>query len=154
MTTSNTFTGVNDMERETKQRKVELGRALANTRGMTIVELMIVLTIIASIMGVVGFFAFGAINNAGIKEAQIEIKQLSNMVETYYLASSPRSLPSNLDDLAEGSNKLTEKVPKDPWGNDYIYTKTGNREFEIHSAGPDGIEGNEDDVFEEGKGAE
>merc|ERR1711974_91372 len=105
-----------------------LGRIVGNTSGMTIVELMIVLTIIASIMGVVGFFAFGAINQAGNKEAQIEIKQLSNMVETYYLASSPRSLPNSLEDLAEGSSKLTEEVPKDPWGNDYIYTKSGSRD--------------------------
>ncbi len=139
---------------QNKQRKAELGRILGNTRGMTIVELMIVLTIIASIMGVVGFFAFGAINTAGTKEAQIEIKQLSNMVETYYLASSPRSLPGSLEDLAEGANKLTEEVPKDPWGGDYIYTKKGNRDFTIHSAGPDGIEGNEDDVYEEGSGNE
>ncbi len=119
---------------------------------MTIVELMIVLTIIASIMGIVGFYAFGATVSAGVQEARIEIKQLSNMVETRYLASSPRSLPSSLDELAEGADRLTEEVPKDPWGSDYIYTKKGNRDFSIHSAGPDGIEGNEDDVYETGEG--
>jgi general secretion pathway protein G len=124
-----------------------LARSLAEAKGMTIVELMIVLTIIASIMGVVGFFVFGALDRASTQEARIEINQLGNMVDAYYLSSSPRQLPDSLQDLAEGPQPLTEEVPMDPWGNDYVYKKQSNREFEIYSAGPDGTEGTEDDVF-------
>lgn len=141
-------------QKDKKLRRVRVARALANAQGMTIVELMIVLTIIASIMGVVGFFVFGALDRANIQEARIEANQLSNMVDAYYLSSSPRSLPGSLEDLAKGPSPLTEKVPKDPWGNDYIYKKASNREFEIYSAGPDGSEGTEDDVHAEEKGEE
>lgn len=118
---------------------------------MTIVELMIVLTIIASIMGVVGFYVFGAIDRANVKEAQIEIANLTQMVESYYLTSDPKQFPNELEDLAKGPSKLTEKVPQDPWGQPYIYKKTGTRDFEIYSVGADGVEGNEDDVRAAGK---
>lgn len=135
-------------------QRADFRRALVEAKGMTIVELMIVLTIIASIMGVVGFFVFGALDRANISEARIEIGQLSNMCDAYYLSSSPKKLPDSLQDLAEGPAPLTEKVPQDPWGNDYIYKKEGNRKFTIYSAGPDGSEGTEDDVYAEDEGGD
>jgi general secretion pathway protein G len=133
-------------EKKRRLRRARLARSLSEAKGMTIVELMIVLTIIASIMGVVGFFVFGALDKASIQEARIEVKQLGNLVDAYYLSSSPRQLPDSLQDLAEGPSPLTKEVPKDPWGNDYIFKKSSNREYEIYSAGPDGSEGTEDDV--------
>ncbi len=138
-------------ERNENLKKVSVAGALSNTKGMTIVELMIVLTIIASIMGVVGFFVFGTLDKANIKEAQIEIGQLTQMVESYYLASSPRQFPDELEDLTTGPSPLTKDIPSDPWGNPYNYKRQG-REFTITSSGPDGVEGNEDDVTAEGGG--
>lgn len=139
------------MKHRNKLRKTSLRLTLANARGMTIVELMIVLTIIASIMGVVGFAVFGAVDRANVKEAQIEIGSLTQMVESYYLTTEPSQFPNTLDDLTTGPSPLTKQVPKDPWGNPYIYKKTSNREFEIFSVGADGIEGSEDDVRGAGK---
>lgn len=135
-------------------RRTQFGRSLAQAQGMTIVELMIVLTIIASIMGVVGFFVFGALDRANISEARIEITQLTNMCDAYYLSSSPKKMPDSLADLAEGPSPLTQKVPKDPWGADYIYKKEGARKVIIYSAGPDGNEGTEDDVHSEDEGGD
>ena len=63
--------------REENLKKVSLAGALSNMKGMTIVELMIVLTIIASIMGVVGFYVFGTLDKANVQEARIEIGQLT-----------------------------------------------------------------------------
>ncbi|MEZ4461867.1 MAG: type II secretion system protein GspG [bacterium] len=129
-----------------KMKKTSIQRVLAEQRGMTIVELMIVLTIIASIMGVVGVYVFGALDKANIQEAKIQINKLSGQVEQYYLSSSPRQFPNSLEDLAAGPTPIVKKVDKDPWGNDFIYKKISNREFEIYSMGPDGSEGTEDDV--------
>lgn len=130
-----------------RMTKEEFAKALGQSQvGMTIVELMIVLTIIASIMGVVGFFVFGALDKASIQESRIEINQLQNLVNSYYLSSSPRKFPDSLEDMTEGASPLTKEIPKDPWGNNYVYKKISNREFEIYSMGPDGQEGNEDDV--------
>ena len=125
-------------------------RGLANNKGMTLVEVLIVLTIMASIMGVVGVFVVGAIDRANVKEAQVEIANLENMVNSHMLSSSPRALPETLEDLTKGPAPLAKKIPNDPWGNEYVYTKVSNVEFTIVSPGADGKEGTEDDV----KGAE
>lgn len=127
-----------------KIRKTSLRQVLAANRGMTIVELMIVLVILGSIMGVVGFYVFGTLDKANVQEARIEIGKLSQMVETYYLQSTPRAFPNSLEDLKTA--QLTKKVNADPWGNEYVYKKISNREFEIYSMGPDGSEGTDDDV--------
>ena len=39
-----------------------------------------------------------------------------------------------------------KKIPKDPWGNDYIYKSEENNFFVIVSSGQDGMEGTEDDI--------
>jgi general secretion pathway protein G len=42
---------------------------------------------------------------------------------------------------------LAKAVPKDPWGRPYGYRCPGmHGDYDIYSFGPDGIEGNEDDV--------
>lgn len=120
---------------------------LARPHGMTLVEIMIVVTIMASVAGVVGFFVFGALDRANIRTAQMEVQQLESMVENYYMTTTPNQLPDNLEQLTEGSAPLTEEVPDDPWGNDYVYQRHGDRDFEIYSPGPDGVEGTEEDVY-------
>ena len=83
-------------------------------------------------------------------EAQIEIGQLSQMVDSYYLATSPRRMPSSLDDLTEGPSPLTKEVPLDPWRNPYVYAQFGDGSYEIWSKGSDGILHTEDDIHAEG----
>ena len=44
---------------------------------------------------------------------------------------------------------LTQRVlPKDPWGNPYMYDRegTGRHGFYLYSWGPDGVEGTDDDI--------
>lgn len=120
-------------------------RALASSQGMTLVEVLIVLTIMASIMGVVGVFVVGALDKANIKEAQIEISNLEGMVNQFMLTSSPRRYPDNLDELVK-ERIVKDKIPMDPWNNEYVYRKVNNREFELFSKGPDGQENTPDDV--------
>jgi general secretion pathway protein G len=142
------MSNVDNIQDETLDQRdiIESIKTLSKPRGMTLVEVLIVLTIMASIMGVVGVFAIGAIDTANIKKAQIEIGNLSGFVERYLVQSTPPRLPDSLEDLTAGPIPITKKVPKDPWGNDYIYERINNREFNIYSAGPDGQVGTEDDV--------
>lgn len=118
----------------------------ANQRGMTLVEIMIVLTIMASIMGMVGVFVVGAMDNAKIKEAQITADQYASFVEQYYVFTG--EWPDTLEQLTDppGGNAMVEEVKDDPWGNDYRYSKGGNRGFELCSNGPDGSSGGDDDI--------
>ncbi|HPU57440.1 MAG TPA: type II secretion system protein GspG, partial [Verrucomicrobiota bacterium] len=42
-----------------------------------------------------------------------------------------------------------DTVPKDPWGNDYIYVYPGRRNansYDLSSPGPDGRPGTDDDI--------
>lgn len=129
-------------------RREELMRALRAThnKGMSLVEVLIVLTIMASIAGVVGVFALGALEESQLKKASVEVGNLSQMVEQYMITSSPPRLPESLEDLTQGRNPITKKLPLDPWGNPYIYRKSGGRDYEVLCAGPDGQEGTEDDI--------
>ena len=79
------------------------------------------------------------------KEARSEIRILSNAVDSYRTLNG-RKLPYTLETLTRGPAPIIKEVPKDPWGNEYVYTKTGPRTFEIVSAGIDGRVGTEDDV--------
>lgn len=120
--------------------------ALKNQRGMTLVEIMIVVTIMASIMGVVGFFVFGYLEDANKKQTTIQLRNYYQLVESYYMATDPHQMPETLEDIVEKKN-LAKEIKPDPWGNDYIYRKnSGLRDFEIFSVGPDGMEGTEDDI--------
>lgn len=122
----------------------EAGR-LKRPHGMTLVEIMIVVTIMASVAGVVGFFVFGALDRANVSTAQMEANQLEQMVETYYMTEN--TLPDNLEQLTDGPAPITEEVPEDPWGNDYIYNVHDRTDFEVFSAGPDEVEGTDQDVY-------
>jgi general secretion pathway protein G len=120
-------------------------------RGMTLVEIMIVLAIMASIMGIVGFFARGAIINANIKEAQTQIGTLMQSVDSYYVFRN--EYPENLEQLADpprGMAPILERIPDDPWGNPYQFTRE-NSSFNIFSYGPDGNSGGGDDVCVDGR---
>lgn len=117
--------------------------AQKNQQGLTIVELMVAMTIIATIAGIVAYSAFGVIEPAKVKEAEIEIQQLNQMVEHYYVAKG-QGYPSKLGALTDPP-PIAKKIPNDPWGNPYGYEKGGSS-FLVRSAGPDGEFDTEDDV--------
>jgi len=46
-------------------------------------------------------------------------------------------------------NQLLKELPMDPWGKAYSYKSPGERsgdKYDLYSCGPDGIDGNEDDI--------
>lgn len=130
-----------------EHRSERVMRAIrASERGLTLVEIMIVLTIMASIMGIVGFAARGAIINGRIKTAETEVSQLAQAITSYWVMR--QEYPDSLDQLAEppaGMAPIIDKVPLDPWRNDYQYSHDNNG-FEIVSMGPDGSAGGGDDI--------
>ncbi len=112
--------------------------------GMTLVEIMIVITIIAMVSGGVGYFVFGALDTANEGVAENDILRLNEMVQTYSLRAG--GLPDELSDLTDSTTNLLEEVPEDPWGNEYIYERHGPRDFTIYSAGADGTPGTDADI--------
>jgi general secretion pathway protein G len=129
------------------------GRLVAvplRSAGMTLVEIMIVLTIMAGIAAIVTVNVMGAMENAKIETAQTETGRLRTFIETYYTVHG--ELPDELSDLAEDQNgrrAFVENISPDPWGNDYHYEKTNNGRFQVYSTGPDGQDGTDDDIYPE-----
>jgi general secretion pathway protein G len=106
--------------------------------GFTLIELMVVVPIIAILATTAGIYLFGALDDADVAKAQSEIKALKGGITAYMLKNN-RKLPDSLDQVAEFMDP--PKVPTDPWGNNYQYTKETARKFHIVSMGADGSPG-------------
>ena len=126
------------------------GRVLKNRRGMTLVEILIVLSILAAITATIGVVAFNQLATAKTQETKVKLGKITGQVQIYVTLQTPPALPDSLNDLVEPGNGLKpllkESDIKDAWGQDIIYTKKGNRSYELRSPGDDGQDGNEDDV--------
>jgi len=119
-----------------------------SSRGLTLVEIMVVITLLAAIMGVIGFNYFGALTSGKKKLARSGIQQVEQLVESQRMLNASTELPDSLEELTQGEDPLVEDESKieDPWGNRYIYEKTSDANFRVYSAGPDGQRGTEDDI--------
>jgi len=120
----------------------------ARRKGMTLIEIMIVITIMAAIMGVVGWAVIGQSQKAYEDLAASELSNLKNGVKNYY--GQYRKLPDSLDDLVDTPDgyAIIDEVPVDPWGNDYVLEKNGGT-VKLFSAGPDETPNNDDDIVVE-----
>lgn len=119
-------------------------KARAAERGMTLIEILVVLAIISLIIGGVAVAAFGRLDTAKIKDARNQVTQIQGFVEIYKLEKSGKC-PKDLQDLKAAG--VVNKVSKDPWGNDYILTCPGEHgDVDVLSYGPDGQAGGDDDI--------
>lgn len=125
--------------------------ALKNNRGMTLVEIMIVLAILGSIFALLLPRIAGSQDKAKVKEARIQMSQLISAIVTY--ENDCGKPPAGLSGLvAADSNcsnwgpepyykpKGKETTVKDPWGNEYVYEVQGGA-YTLKSLGKDGAEG-------------
>jgi general secretion pathway protein G len=114
-------------------------------RGMTLIEIMVVLVIIGMIAGLIGVNVFGQFNDAKIKAAQIQAKNYADIIDTYTLKHGKP--PDKLETLVPNDIK---QLQPDPWGNPYIYLQSGDN-AEVISYGKDGKQGGGDDISSNAK---
>jgi general secretion pathway protein G len=121
--------------------------------GFTMIELLVVLVILGLLAGLVGPQFFGKVDSAKVRTAETQVKMLKMALQTYRLDVG--TYPGSLKDLstAPGEVKnywdgpyLGEKLPLDPWNNDYEYRLDSNapQGFYLYSLGADGAEGGEE----------
>lgn len=123
--------------------------------GVSFLEIMIVVIIMAAIAAVVGPMLFGKLDQAKVDQAHIQIKSLSSALDLYHLDNSGYpSTEQGLESLLKkpevgvipknwkGPYLRAKTLPLDPWQNDYIYRSEGST-FEIISLGADSAEGGE-----------
>jgi general secretion pathway protein G len=121
--------------------------------GFTLIELMVVILIIGLLATIVVQNLRSATDRAKRVKAEADLAQLKSALDRYYLdnGSYPTtdqglagliSVPSGGDPPKDWGGPYIEKVPPDPWGNQYFYQSDGNS-YVLKSFGADGVEGGE-----------
>ena len=127
-------------------------------RAFTLVEIIVVVTIIALLSAVIAPRLIGRMTWAKVNAAKAEVKAIETAVNLY-LNDTGVLLNSNFDiDILilppeDGGGPQGPYFSKaedivDPWGNPYLIRVPGdlNYDFDIFSVGPDLQEGTEDDI--------
>ncbi|MFY2557645.1 type II secretion system major pseudopilin GspG [Corallococcus terminator] len=122
-------------------------RRRRNRRGMTLIEIMVVITILGLIAAAVGVAVIPQLEAARRDRASLDIKSIQGALKLYYTKKG------KYPDTSSGLNALVEtqsleQMPKDPWNNDYVYLNEGGKPV-IISYGADGTaggEGNDADI--------
>ena len=130
--------------------------AILDQKGITLIEMMVVIVI----LGILGTIIFTRVSDrpeqARRTKATVEIRQLQTSLELYKLDN--REFPTTEQGLSAlvsvpstgtvpqnyPASGYMDKIPKDPWGNDYVYICPGNHgDYDLESYGPDGEDGGE-----------
>jgi general secretion pathway protein G len=113
------------------------------SRGMTLLEIMVVITIIGLVMGAVVVAVMPQLSCARQKRVMMDISSLRQALDLYKAKTG--KYPQTGDGLqALVSSKQLDQAPKDPWGNDYLYVYEGGK-YTITSYGADGAAGGDGD---------
>ena len=125
-------------------RKAQRRRALAASRGLTLIEILVVLAIIGLIVGGVAVAAFGQFSQSQEKVAGNDVVALENAAEMYMVQNGGKC-PKDQQDLKAGG--VIKKVKKDPWGTKYQIKCPGEHgDLDVMSAGPDREFDSKDDI--------
>jgi general secretion pathway protein G len=121
--------------------------------GYTLIEMLVVLTIISLILGLVGPRVLAYLGTSKVKTAKLQIENFASSLDLFYLDTG--RYPTNSEGLAALAQRPANvetwngpyvkggRVPADPWGNAYVYRLAGDHTppYEIESFGSDGHEG-------------
>jgi general secretion pathway protein G len=124
-------------------------------RGFTLVEMLVVITIIGLIMGLIGPRVLSYLGESKVKTARIQIQSFGSALDLFYLDAG--RYPSTAEGLAAlvrptsgvagwaGPYLKGGNVPNDPWNTPYVYRSPGlHGPYDIVSYGSDGREGGTD----------
>lgn len=123
--------------------------------GFTLIELLVVLVILGMLAGLVGPRLFSNVDKSKVKTADTQVKMLRGSLQTYRLDTGTypnttqglTALMRPPEDVKSWQGPyLEDEIPKDPWGNDYIYKSPANnlQGFALYSLGADGKPGGSD----------
>jgi len=119
-----------------------------NRKGFTLVELLLVVTILGILAAVVVTNFSGKGEQARINATRTSISAISTAIGVFDATHS--RLPDSLDELcvedANGAALLSKSGLNDSWGTAFTYKKISKYKYEVRSAGPDAQMGNEDDI--------
>ena len=130
-----------------------------SSRGFTLIELMVVIVILSVLAVWVAPKIMGRPDQAKQVKARVDIQSLETALKLYKLDNGHypttdqglEALVRKPDSGKTAKNWRTGgyiekgKIPKDPWGNEFIYLSPGSHsDFDITSYGADGEPGGEE----------
>jgi general secretion pathway protein G len=132
-----------------------MNRRFRGQDGFTLIEIMVVILIIGLLALMVVPRLRGVADRAKRTKAQADIQELKQALDRYYLDNG--SYPTTDQGLQALVNPPTagrvpsnyeqggyiEKLPSDPWGNQYFYQSDGSS-YALKSFGPDGVQSADD----------
>jgi general secretion pathway protein G len=137
-----------------------ISRTLRGNRGFSLIELMVVVIILGILAMYIGPKLMGRTEQAKEVQARVQIEGLETALKLYKLDNGTYpTTEQGLQALVErpdtenvmqrwrkGGYLEKDKVPKDPWGNEFIYLSPGIQgDYDISSYGADGVPGGEDE---------
>ena len=130
----------------------------AYTRGFTLVEMLLVLLILATLAAIVIPKFTGRSKQARETAAQTQISGFSTALDAFevdngYFPTTEDGLAPLLEQPKEAKNwrgpYLKQAIPLDPWGNPYVYEcpgKNNPKGYDLMSMGADSKSGTDDDI--------
>lgn len=121
-------------------------RALRRRReeGMTLVEIMIVVIIMALIATAVGVAVLPRLKQARIDSTRTDAQSVRSAA-VMYVSENPGGDCPSVADLVDGGYLDSSRRTADAWDNDFSIECEGD-DVVVVSAGPDGEMGTEDDI--------
>ncbi len=131
------------------ERPIPVRRA---SRGFTLIELLVVLVVLGLLAGLVGPQVMKHLGESKSKTARLQIEEMAAALDMFRIdASRYPTTEEGLEALIRKPSGLNNwngpylrkrVVPKDPWGNPYIYRSPGEHgDFDLLSLGSDQKEG-------------
>ncbi|GAB4174791.1 MAG: type II secretion system major pseudopilin GspG [Geothermobacteraceae bacterium] len=131
---------------------------VANQRGFTLIEILVVVLILGILAGIVVPRLLDKPEEARRTKAAVQIRGLEEALAIFKLDNgfypdTEQGLEALVEKPATGripprwrAGGYIKKIPKDPWGNDYIYISPGSHgDFDLSSYGADGQPGGDGD---------
>ena len=119
---------------------------LAAQRGMTLIEIMVVIAIIGILSTAIGVGVVNYMQKAKVDATRAQLRTVANAVDLY---AAENDFPTDLREVVE-TRLVKEKQLVDPWKQDIIYSQPAQRSqdnaYDLCSKGPDKVEGNDDDI--------
>jgi general secretion pathway protein G len=142
----------------------EMLQSKLNNRGFTLIELMVVIIILGILAGLIIPRIMGRPEQARRMKARVQIESIETALKLYkldngYYPTTEQGLQALVEAPSvgqlprawrQGGYLEKGKVPKDPWGNEYVYLSPGiHGDLDLISYGIDGEpggEGNDEDI--------
>ena len=130
---------------------------IRNASAFTLVEMLLVLVILATLAAIVYPKLAGRSEQARTTAAATQISSFSTALDAFEVDNGyyPKGKSGLLDlvqqprDAQSWKGPYLKEIPKDPWGNEYVYECPGRMNptsYDLTSPGPDGKAGSEDDI--------